>query len=154
MFNQNFVYPYLNNYMNSSTDASLVNQQDLYRHATMPSLFTPTVGFDNGNLFSNLYSQYKDFKPTSVPANNERESMMRELSRMAFAAHELNLYLDLHPEDTSMITLFNDYREKAVQLMKEYDQRFGPLSISSNNLNQTPFMWQKDAWPWEVMPNV
>lgn len=154
MFNQNFVYPYLNNYRNSNGDTSLINQQELYRHASMPSLFTPTVGFDNGNLFSNLYNQYKDFKPASVTADNEREAMMRELSRMAFAAHELNLYLDLHPDDTSMIALFNDYREKAVHLMKEYDRRFGPLSISSNNLNQTPFMWQKDAWPWEVMPDV
>ncbi len=151
MFNQNYMYPF---YMNSNANRNFVGQPDLFRNNTMPSLFTPAVGFDNGNMFSNLYSPYKNYKPANVSANNDRESLMRELGRISFAAHELNLYLDLHPEDSSMITLFNDYREQANQLMREYDQKFGPLTISSNSLNQTPFMWEKDVWPWEVKPNV
>ena len=154
MFNQNYVYPFLNNYANSNTNMNFINQQDLYRNSTMPSLFTPAQGLDYGNMFSNLYEPYKNYKPANVSANNERESLIRELARMGFAAHELNLYLDLHPEDTTMITLFNDYREKYSQLVKQYDEKFGPLLISSNTLNQTPFMWEKDVWPWEVKPNV
>ena len=154
MFNQNYVYPFLKNYANSNTNLNLLTRQDLYRNSTMPSLFSPAVGLDNGNMFSDLYQPYKNYKPANVAANNEREAMIRELARRAFAAHELNLYLDLHPNDASMITLFNDYREKANQLMREYDQKFGPLTISSNSLNQTPFMWEKDVWPWEVKPNV
>ena len=154
MFNQNYVYPFLNNYANSNTNMNLLTRQDLYRNSTMPSLFSPAVGLDNGNMFSELYQPYKNYKPTNVAANNERESLIRELARMGFAAHELNLYLDLHPDDTSMITLFNDYREKYNQLVKQYDEKFGPLLISSNTLNQTPFMWVKDIWPWEVKPNV
>ena len=154
MFNQNYVYPFLNNYVPASTDTNFVNQQDFYRNATMPSLFTPAQGLDYGNMFSNLYQPYKNYKPANVSANNERESLIRELARMDFAAHELNLYLDLHPENTTMITLFNDYREKYNQLVKQYDEKFGPLLISSNTLNQTPFLWERDIWPWEVKPNV
>ena len=154
MFNQNYVYPFLNNYSTTSTDTNFVNQQDFYRNATMPSLFTPAQGLDYVNMFSNLYQPYKNYKPANVSANNERESLIRELARMDFAAHELNLYLDLHPEDTTMITLFNDYREKYNQLVKQYDEKFGPLLISSNTLNQTPFLWERDIWPWEVKPNV
>lgn len=154
MFNQNYIYPFLNNYATQNVDMNFPNQQDLYRNTSMPSLFTPAVGLDNGNMFSNLYQPYKNYKPANVSADNEREALMRELGRMSFAAHELNLYLDVHPEDTSMITLFNDYREKANQLMREYDQKFGPLTIISNSLNQNPFMWEKDVWPWEVKPNV
>ena len=154
MFNQNYVYPFLNNYANSNTNLNLLTRQDLYRNSTMPSLFSPAVGLDNGNMFSELYQPYKNYKPTNVAANNERESLIRELARMGFAAHELNLYLDLHPDDTSMITLFNDYREKYNQLVKQYDEKFGPLLISSNTLNQTPFLWERDIWPWEVKPNV
>ena len=145
------MYPF---YMNSNANRNFVGQPDLFRNNTMPSLFTPAVGFDNGNMFSNLYIPYKNYKPANVSANNERESLMRELGRISFAAHELNLYLDIHPDDTGMITLFNDYREKANQLMSEYDKKFGPLTINSNSLNQTPFMWEKDVWPWEVKPNV
>ena len=154
MFNQNYVYPFLNNYANSNTNMNFINQQDLYRNSTMPSLFTPAQGLDYGNMFSNLYEPYKNYKPANVSANNERESLIRELARMGFAAHELNLYLDLHPEDTTMITLFNDYREKYSQLVKQYDEKFGALLISSNTLNQAPFLWVKDVWPWEVKPNV
>ena len=154
MFNQNYVYPFLNNYANSNTNMNFATQPDLYRNTTMPSLFTPAQGLDYGNMFSNLYQPYKNYKPANVSANNERESLIRELARMDFAAHELNLYLDLHPEDTTMITLFNDYREKYNQLVKQYDEKFGPLLISSNTLNQTPFLWERDIWPWEVKPNV
>ena len=154
MFNQNYVYPFLKNYANSNTNLNLLTRQDLYRNSTMPSLFSPAVGLDNGNMFSDLYQPYKNYKPANVAANNEREAMIRELARMGFAAHELNLYLDLHPDDASMITLFNDYREKYSQLVKQYDEKFGPLLISSNTLNQTPFLWERDIWPWEVKPNV
>ena len=73
---------------------------------------------------------------------------------MAFAAHELNLYLDLHPEDTTMLTLFNDYRQKTNDLTKQYEEKYGPLSISSDALTQAPFMWEQNAWPWEVQRNV
>ena len=91
MFNQNYVYPFLNNYSSGNIDMNFANQQDLYRNTTMPSLFTPAQGLDYGNLFSNLYQSYKNYKPASVSANNERESLIRELARMDFAAHEINL---------------------------------------------------------------
>ena len=32
-------------------------------------LFTPDVVYINGNLFSNLYSQYKNYKQTQLSAN-------------------------------------------------------------------------------------
>ena len=127
---------------------------DLYRNVEMPSLFNPTVGYDNGNLFSGLYSQYKNYRPVTLVGKNERENMLLELSRMAFAAHELNLYLDLHPNDNSMLTLFNDYRERANALAHKFEAKYGPLTTSSDNFHQVPFAWEKDTWPWEVGFNV
>ena len=125
-----------------------------YRNTSMPSLFTPVEGYNNGNLFSDLYSQYKNYQPVTLTARNDKERILLELSRMAFAAHELNLYLDLHPEDTTMLTLFNDYRQKTNDLTKQYEEKYGPLSISSDALTQAPFMWEQNAWPWEVQRNV
>lgn len=115
----------------------------------MPSLFTPEEGYNNGNLFSNLYSQYKNYKPVILKARNDREKILLDLSRFAFAAHELNLYLDVNPDDSSMIALFNDYRKRAIELQKQYESLYGPLTINSDNLEQTPFMWENEAWPWE-----
>ncbi len=115
-----------------------------------PSLVTPVVGFDRGNLFSNLYDQYKNYRPETLTAKTEQERMFLELSRMSFAAHELNLYLDLHPDDMSILQLFNDYRQKSNQLIQNYESMYGPLNISSNALEKEPFMWEKAPWPWEV----
>lgn len=127
---------------------------DWYRNANMKNfsnmnLFSPREGFEKGNLFSNLYSQYKNYRPAALKPKNEREKKLFELSAIAFAAHELNLYLDIHPEDQSMLALFNDYRRKSNDLIKEYEEKYGPLTISSNSLEGNTFAWEEDAWPWE-----
>ena len=127
---------------------------DFIRNMNMPSLYSPEEGFNKGNMFSNLYEQYKNYKPKELVGNNDMEKMFLELARICFAKHDIQLYLDLHPDDVSMIQLFNDYRERCEQLTKEYEQKYGPLSIKSDSLNQTPFMWEKSPWPWEDRFNV
>ena len=140
-------------YLNDEWYKSLPKDYSFRNNTNMnnfnPSLVTPTEGYNRGNLFSNLYSQYKNYKPETLRATNEQDKLLLELSRNSFAAHELNLYLDMYPNDISMIKLFNDYREKSKQLTKEYEQKYGPLSIMSNSLSQNPFMWDKSPWPWE-----
>lgn len=118
------------------------------------SLFTPKEGYEKGNLFSNLYSQYKDYRPAKLKATTEREKMLLTLSEIAFAAHELNLYLDVHPDDNSMLTLFNDYRMKEMKLTKEFEQKYGPLTVNSENSDSNYFSWEKGIWPWERDANV
>ncbi len=118
------------------------------------SLFTPKEGYEKGNLFSDLYSQYKNYKPNKLRATDERERMLLEISEIAFAAHELNLYLDVHPDDSSMIALFNDYRMKEEQLTKQYEQKYGPLMVNSENSDTNYFAWENGSWPWERDMNV
>ncbi len=122
-----------------------------YNNMTNNSLFTPEVAYNNGNLFSNLYSEYKNYRPTQLSANTEKEKLLLDLGRLSFAAHDLNLYLDLNPNDESMLTLFNDYRKQADIMINEYESKFGPLNISSNSLETGPFKWINSPWPWEVM---
>lgn len=114
------------------------------------SLFPPIEGFEKGNLFANLYNQYKNYKPAKLKASNEKEKMYLELVSTCFAAHELNLYLDLHPEDTSMLSLFNDYRMRENELKRMYESKYGPLTVNSDSvINNNSFMWVNDSWPWE-----
>ena len=114
-------------------------------------LFTPEVAYNNGDLFSNLYSQYKNYRPAQLSANTEKEKLLLDIGRLSFAAHDLNLYLDLNPNDESMLALFNDYRKQADSMISEYESKFGPLNISSNSLETGPFKWINSPWPWEVM---
>lgn len=132
------------------------DNNNLYRNQNEQnqSLFTPQIGYDNGNLFSDIYEQYKNYKPVTLNGKSEKEKLWLELARMSFAAHDLNLYLDVYPNDSTMLTLFNDYRNKANQLIQEYESKYGPLNISSTNDDQVPFTWENKAWPWEGGLNV
>lgn len=113
------------------------------------SLYSPQEGYMKGNLFPELYDPYKNYKPLVLRGVDEKSRLLLELSEISFASHELNLYLDLHPNDNSMVKLFNNYRRKANQLMNEYENKFGPLTIDSEALNVVPFAWENDTWPFE-----
>lgn len=134
---------------NFFNDALLRNMNMNNNMSNSMTLFNVTDAYNNGNLYSNLYSQYKDYKPTILKANNEKEQLLLELSRVAFAAHELNLYLDLYPNDESMLALFNDYRQEANSLLEQYESKYSPLNVSSDNMEKSPFAWENTSWPWE-----
>ena len=134
---------------NFFNDALLRNMNMNNNMSNSMTLFNVTDAYNNGNLYSNLYSQYKNYKPTILKANNEKEQLLLELSRVAFAAHELNLYLDLYPNDESMLALFNDYRQEANSLLEQYESKYGPLNVSSDNMEKSPFAWEITSWPWE-----
>jgi len=122
----------------------------LYRNnMNNQNLFNPKEGFIKGNMFSNLYSEYKNYKPKELVVRTEQERMLYEIDSISFAAHDLNLYLDLHPEDQSMVTLFNDYRKKLEELTKTYESMYGPLSVNSNEMENKTFSWTNSPWPWE-----
>ena len=130
-------------------------EKDYFKNTTpdvlrnnQPHLYTPEEGYNKGNLFTNLYERYKNYEPVSLSANTEQGKLYLELSRYAFAAHELNLYLDLHPEDTTMLALFNDYRKKANELIMKYEDSYGPLTVSSDTMSNS-FLWEEDSFPWE-----
>ena len=55
----------------------------------------------------------------------------------------------MHPEDQSMVTLFNDYRRKLEELTKNYESMYGPLTVNSNEMENKTFSWVNTTWPWE-----
>ena len=112
------------------------------------NIYSYQDGYLNGNLWNNLYQPYKNFKRIDFVPRTEQGKQLLELSAVSFAAHELNLYLDLHPEDQSMFLLFLDYQKKANRLMEEYEEKYGPLCTNSNQMNQS-FDWVHKNWPWE-----
>ena len=113
-------------------------------------LFRLTEGYDVGNLFQNLYDEYKNYKPRKLEGRNEKEKAYLELSRIAFAMHEVNLYLDTHPDDRMMIQLFNDYRKMYIEMEEKYENAYGPITTCSNAMEGVPFAWVEKTFPWEV----
>jgi hypothetical protein len=102
-------------------------------------------GFNRGNMFDNLYSPYKyqaDIKPS-----NKQNSLLTSIQMYSFAAHEMNLYLDLYPNDIQAIGLFNQYQDEANRLTKKYENEYGKICLDINE--SYAWEWINRPWPWE-----
>ena len=113
------------------------------------NLFNPYQGLIRGNLFKNIYQPYKNEKPYEIKPMNEQAKMLTELDSLEFALIDLNLYLDVYPDDREAIQLFNQYRVERQDLLSQYQNKYGPILLSSEALNRTPWMWDNRPWPWE-----
>lgn len=111
--------------------------------------YEPYQGFIRGNLFPTLYDPYKINTPYEIKPMNEQANMLTGIDSLGFAMIDLNLYLDLHPDDKKMIDVYNQYRIQKDELMKQYQNRFGPLLTNSDALKSYPWAWNQTPWPWE-----
>lgn len=109
----------------------------------------PSVGFERGNLFDNLYEPYKNYKPVDLNPKTEKEYLMYQVQMYGFALNDLNLYLDINPNDTEMINLRSRFLKEYQDVFNQYETKYGALGVNSNVLNKTPWGWDS-AFPWEV----
>lgn len=155
-FNE-FGYPNMNlinnmlvpNDMNNLTNNMLDNNNLNKMINNNQKLAGPYEGFIKGNLFNNLYNQYKSYRPTRLSPNNEQAELLLNVDQTTFAAHELKLYLDVYPNDTNMINLYNEYQKIASEQIKAYERKYGPLLADSPSANNS-FSWEAYSWPWET----
>ena len=150
---QNY-YEYLNN-SNSNMRNDYYNyknnnyNQPLYTEDSDASkLYDPYQGFIRGNMYPNLYNGYK-INPTDITPANDQAQLLTYLDALCFAMIDINLYLDVYPDDKDMISLFNQYRTEANKLKEEYQNKYGPILTDSNANNRYPFAWINSPWPWE-----
>ena len=156
----NEYFNYLNGYsdMNFMTNPNGMigdlNYQSLMpkiqnKNNEMSSVLDSYDGFKRGNMFGNLYDQYRNYKPSDLKASSEREDMLMQLQELKFALIELGLYLDLNDNDRSAINLFNEYQRKEKELCKVFESKYGPLTFDSMEYKNT-WTWDNGPWPWEV----
>ena len=63
------------------------------------NLYDVYNGFIRGNMFPDLFNQYKISKPFDVRPMNEQAELLTKVDAYSFAAHDVALYLDTHPND-------------------------------------------------------
>ena len=112
-------------------------------------LYGPYEGFIKGNLFKNLYQQYKNYQPAIITPRNEQEQTLFNLDQIQFAMHELNLYLDNYPNDRDMFNQFVMLRNSYNKLLMEYENKYDAINVNSISLNNVPFGWVEQTWPWD-----
>lgn len=104
-------------------------------------------GFIRGNMFPDLFNQYKLNKPFDIQPMNEQAELLTYLDAYSFAAHDINLYLDNNPNDRDMIKLFSEYTDQANKILAEYESKYGPLFVDASTTY--PWAWNNSPWPWE-----
>jgi len=142
-YNQNFndrldKYNYVNNNYNQPMFTENVNSSKIY---------DPYQGFIRGNMFPSLYNSY-GFKSLDIEPLNEQAKMLTTLDALDFAAHDINLYLDIYPDDRDMINLHRSYSNEAKKMKEKYESKYGPLTPNCNE-GKYPWAWNNSPWPWD-----
>lgn len=76
-------------------------------------------------------------------------SLMLKLQQLEFAAVDLNLYLDNHPENKDALCDYNAITKEISKLKKLFELKYGPLSNFGTSESLNRWAWVDDPWPWE-----
>ena len=134
----------MNNYNYNYNDS--FNNYSMYQNN---NLFGPYEGYLKGNLFKDLYEQYNNYKPATLKPTSEKEQELFNLNQIHFAMHDLNLYLDVFPNDKEALSKFMEYENIYNELLENYEKKYGPINVN-NTLGNTPFNWVNTSFPWEA----
>lgn len=127
------------------------NDFGLMSYMSMPKqnkkgLYSVEEGFMKGNMFKDEYKPYKNYKVRELIATNEKDKKLYKIMAICFAIDDLNLFLDLNPNDPEKLNMFKTLVKEKENLEKEYASVYGPLTLSQVSGNT--FNWVSD-FPWE-----
>ena len=77
------------------------------------NILSPMEGFLRGNMFQDEYEPYKNLTYFKLNPKDEKEKLLYQVMAYSFAINDLNLYLDLHPEEKQVLDLFKKYVNKS-----------------------------------------
>lgn len=122
-----------------------------FRPEKQNNITNPTVGFNRGNMFNDIYDGYKNYN-YKIMVKGERDSLLLNIQMLAFALNDLQLYLDLNPNDKQTLELFNKYNQELQKYTDAFEKKYGPLT-SCGVKYQNEFTWIKNPWPWDKGSN-
>ena len=75
-----------------------------------------------------------------------------EVMALCFVSHELQLYLDTHPNDTEAFELMKSVLGLTEEAKRRYTAKYGPLRPDDLQSSDR-FDWIDDPWPWLYRQN-
>ena len=87
---------------------------------------------------------------TNNANNTANENLSKKLHELEFAAVELNLYLDNHPDNKNALADFNAISRELMSVKKMYEQEVRMLCNFGYSESQYPWAWVNEPWPWEI----
>ena len=69
-----------------------------------------------------------------VEALTDREILLKKISAYQFAALDLQLFLNTHPNDKKVLEKMKEYRDKSLPYIEEYEKKLQyPVNIKQTN---------------------
>lgn len=112
-----------------------------------PPKYEAAKGMVRGTLFPGLDLPFMGM----VNQKEQPVTPLTQLQVMAFALHELALYLDTHREDQEALEVYRTYQAAYHKAVMEYSQKYGPMNHGIPT--EGPYRWLDDPWPWEYCAN-
>ena len=113
----------------------------------------PTTGLSLGNMYKNEYDQYKNYVQKRITPANEREKMLLKIQELDFALNDLNLKLDVEPNNMELYNLFRNYALELKTLCEKYSKEVEVLELIKDVNGK--YTWINNPWPWDGgMKNV
>ncbi|WP_010232832.1 spore coat protein CotJB [Clostridium arbusti] len=78
-----------------------------------------------------------------------REELINSIHELKFAALDLNLYLDTHPDCRTALTDYNNITSDLKVVISTYESKYGPLTNFGGAESKYPWAWTEEPWPWE-----
>ena len=79
----------------------------------------------------------------------KRWELLGRIREVEFAAVDLNLFLDNHPENQQALDEYNKFVRELRGLKEKYVEEYGPLTNFGYCESKYPWMWVNEPWPWE-----
>lgn len=131
---------------NSDFDFSFLTLSDVIDNSD-EKVVEVNEGFLKGNMFKDEYKPYLNLTYINILPKNELESKLYKIMKYSFAINDLNLYLDVHPNDKEIFELLKKYISEEEKLKKEYVKTYGSLNICDEYGNK--YNWIDNPWPWD-----
>ena len=122
------------------------NYSNNLKENKLSNVLNPEEGFLRGNMYKDEFKPYKNYTYRKIEPLSKRDQLLFEIMKYDFAINDLNLCLDLHPDDEELLQLFKKYVEKACEKELEYVKLYGPLQV--DEVDGNTFNWINEPWPW------
>lgn len=134
-----------------------INNDDMLKeyynlNKSKSDVLSPKEGLILGNMFLNEYDEYKNYKPSELIARTEQEKELLKIRELSFAVNDLNLKLDVEPNNFEYYKLFKLYADKLNEYLKKYSEKYDVLELNYDVNGK--YTWLSNPWPWEGNKNV
>ena len=129
-------------------DIENININNFNNRENVDDLYTSKEGLNKCNMFKNLFSPYKN-NVYKVVVNGKKDELLLNIQELTFKVIDLNLFLDLNPNDK---IIFNEFKKTVEELRSKkdmYEKNYGPLCLEET-LYYDEYMWSKNPWPWMI----